>query len=210
MYKIKEIFRSIQGEGYNTGKESVFIRFSGCNLWNGRKTDREKAICNFCDTDFVGINGKNGGIYKINDLIETVDRIWESSFTLQKKNVILTGGEPLLQVDEKLVKYLKRRKYKVAVETNGTISSKIDFDWVCVSPKNQNNWLMKEGDELKVIYPQNNFNLCNLLKLNFKHFFLQPKDDKFSQINLKKTIQYCMLNKKWLPSIQLHKVIGVE
>ncbi len=210
MYRVKEIFRSIQGEGFNAGKESVFIRFSGCNLWNGRKIDREKSVCNFCDTDFVGINGKNGGVYEIESLIETVDRVWKSSFTLERKNVILTGGEPLLQVDDKLVNYLKRRKYNVAVETNGTISSNIDFDWVCVSPKTPDNWLLKEGDELKIIYPQNKFNLHTLLKLKFKHFFLQPKDDNLSRINLKKTIEYCMLNKKWLLSLQLHKAIGVE
>ena len=123
MYKVKEIFKSIQGEGYNSGKDSVFVRFSGCNLWNGKIKDKEKAVCNFCDTDFVGTNGKNGGVYRLKELVEIIDKVWDSSFSIEKKFVVLTGGEPLLQVDEKLVRTLKDFKYNVALETNGTINN---------------------------------------------------------------------------------------
>ena len=210
MYKVKEIFKSIQGEGYNSGKDSVFVRFAGCNLWNGKIKDKEKAVCNFCDTDFVGTNGKNGGVYRLKELVEIIDKVWHSSFSIEKKFVVLTGGEPLLQVDEKLVRSLKNIKYDVALETNGTINTMIDFDWICVSPKDPNNWKLKRRDELKVIYPQNKFNLKHLLKLNFKHFFLQPKDDKFTRLNLDKTLNYCKHNKKWVPSFQFHKIIGME
>ena len=210
MYKVKEIFKSIQGEGYNSGKDSVFVRFAGCNLWNGKIEDKEKAVCNFCDTDFVGTNGKNGGVYRLKELVEIIDKVWDSSFSIEKKFVVLTGGEPLLQVDEKLVRTLKDFKYNVALETNGTINTMIDFDWICVSPKDPKNWKLKRGDELKVVYPQNKFNLKRLLKLNFKHFFLQPKDDKFTRLNLDKTLNYCKYNKKWFPSFQLHKIKGME
>ncbi len=210
MYKIKEIFRSIQGEGYNTGKQSVFVRFSGCNLWNGKLEDRYKAICNFCDTDFIGTNGINGGIYSAQDLVKTVERIWKSSFSLEEKFIILTGGEPLLQVDQKLVNLFKQKNFQVALETNGSIETNISFDWVCVSPKHPDNWLLKSGDELKVIYPQDRFNLKKLVRLDFKYFFLQPKYDKLLKVNFNKTIEYCKINRKWLPSIQLHKAIGIQ
>lgn len=210
MYKVKEIFRSIQGEGFNTGRESVFVRFTGCNLWNGIKYKREKAICNFCDTDFLGTNGKNGGTYNAEQLVNEIERVWKLSFSLKQKNVILTGGEPLLQVDKKLVAILKEKKFHISVETNGTIKSHLNFDWVCVSPKDPKNWALKNGDELKIIYPQNKFILKDLLTLNFRYFFLQPKEDKFVKVNLNKTLQYCALNKNWSLSLQLHKIIGVQ
>ena len=168
------------------------------------------AVCDFCDTDFVGVDGKNGGEYNLYNLVEMVERVWKSSFSIQKKNVILTGGEPLLQVDKDLVNLLKNRKYEVAVETNGSISTKLDFDWICVSPKDPYNWRQKAGDELKIIFPQNKFNLKELEKLNFKYFFLQPKDDKFTKLNLNKTVDFCKLNRKWIPSLQLHKSFGIK
>ena len=210
MYKVKEIFRSIQGEGFNTGKESVFIRFSGCNFWNGRVEDRFEAKCNFCDTDFVGVNGKNGGNYSLKELIEVVERVWDLSFSLKKKNVILTGGEPLLQVDKKLLDFLKKKNFTVAVETNGSIKTDLDFDWICVSPKDPDHWNQKKGHELKIIYPQDKFNLKEIVNLDFKYFFLQPKDDSLMKLNLNKTIDYCNLNRKWIPSFQFHKAIGIQ
>lgn len=210
MYKVKEIFRSIQGEGFNTGRESVFVRFTGCNLWNGLENQRKNAICDFCDTDFVGTNGTNGGTYNAEELVREIERVWKLSFTLKQKNVILTGGEPLLQVDHQLVEILKAKKFHISVETNGTIKSNLNFDWVCVSPKDPKNWVLKNGDELKVIYPQNKFILTDLLKLDFKYFFLQPKEDRFIKLNLNKTLQYCALHKDWLLSLQLHKIIGVQ
>ena len=210
MYNVKEIFRSIQGEGHKTGKESVFIRFTGCNLWNGKVENRLKAVCDFCDTDFIGIDGENGGKYNLYDLVEKVEKVWESSFTLKNKYVILTGGEPLLQVDHALVNLLKKKKYTVALETNGSIATDINFDWICVSPKDPNYWKQKKGDELKIIFPQYKFNLKELLKLDFKYFFLQPKYDKFNKLNLNKTIDYCKLNSQWMLSLQLHKSFGMK
>jgi len=210
MYKVKEIFRSIQGEGFNTGRESVFVRFTGCNLWNGIKHDRKDAICDFCDTDFVGTNGKNGGTFSAEQLVNEVDRVWKLSFSLKQKNVILTGGEPLLQVDQKLVEILKAKNFHISLETNGTIKPNLNFDWVCVSPKDPKNWVLKNGDELKIIYPQNKFILKDLLELDFRYFFLQPKEDKFNKLNLNKTMQYCALNKRWSLSLQFHKMIGVQ
>ena len=210
MYKIKEIFKSIQGEGYNSGKTSVFVRFTGCNLWNGKNKDKKNAVCNFCDTDFIGTDGKNGGIYNIEKLVDTIEKVWNSTFSLQDKFVILTGGEPLLQVDDRLVKNLQRKNFMVAVETNGTINTMINFDWVCVSPKDPRNWKLKKGDELKIIYPQRIFDLKKLLRFNFKYFFLQPKYDNFTRINLNKTLNYCKRNREWFPSLQLHKIIRID
>ena len=210
MYKIKEIFKSIQGEGYNSGKTSVFVRFTGCNLWNGKNKDKKNAVCNFCDTDFIGTDGKNGGIYNIEKLVDTIEKVWNSTFSLQDKFVILTGGEPLLQVDDRLVKNLQRKNFMVAVETNGTINTMINFDWICVSPKDPRNWKLKKGDELKIIYPQRIFDLNKLLRFKFKYFFLQPKYDNFTRINLTKTLNYCKRNREWFPSLQLHKIIRID
>ena len=210
MYKIKEIFNSIQGEGFNTGKKSVFVRFSGCNLWNGNFETKKNSICNFCDTDFKGTNGKNGGKYKLEDLIKKVVKVWEASFSFTERFVILTGGEPLLQVDQNLLNALKEKKFKIAIETNGTIDTKLKFDWVCVSPKENAIWKLKKGDELKIVFPQNKFDLKNITKLDFKYFFLQPMRNEKSQINIIKTIQYCKTHKPWFPSFQIHKSLGVS
>ena len=157
MFKIKEIFKSIQGEGFLTGSPAVFVRFSGCNLWNGMSINKSNAICNFCDTDFVGIDGPNGGNYNLSELLKKIDKVWNLNNSLTRKFVILTGGEPMLQVTNQLVEHLKKQGYFVAIETNGTIDSNINFDWVCVSPKNLNLWKLLKGDELKVIYPQHKF-----------------------------------------------------
>ena len=210
MYFVKEIFKSIQGEGFYSGRPATFIRFTGCNLWNGKITSRSNAACSFCDTDFVGTDGLNGGEYNANQLIKKVKESWNSSFYPTKKFVVLTGGEPLLQADQLLVNKLKESGFKVAVETNGTVESSINFDWVCVSPKENSSWKLKKGDEVKIVYPQYKFNLNKILKLDFKYFFLQPKDDSLKKLNLNKTIDYCNLNKKWIPSFQFHKAIGIQ
>ena len=209
-YKVKEIFSSIQGEGFNSGKKCVFVRFSGCNLWNGNLDSRNKAICNFCDTDFIGINGKNGGIYFLDELVNKIEKIWRLSLNFNEKFVVLTGGEPLLQVDQRLVKSLKDLNFRVAIETNGTIDTKIKFDWVCVSPKENAKWNLKKGDELKIIFPQNKFNLKEIKKYDFKYFFLQPMYNDKIRLNIFKTIQYCMSHKPWFPSFQIHKSLGVN
>tara|TARA_Y100000991_G_C21938616_1_gene334192 strand:+ start:16 stop:663 length:648 start_codon:yes stop_codon:yes gene_type:complete len=210
MYKVKEIFRSIQGEGFHSGKNAVFIRFSGCNLWNGIEKFRKKAICNFCDTDFVGVDGENGGEYKLDDLIKKTLEIWGRTKSHHKKFVVLTGGEPLLQVDKQLIRELKKKNFYIAVETNGTIRTKLKFDWIVVSPKQNATWNLKNGDELKVVYPQNKINLKKALNLKFKYFFLQPMANEFKQLNIIKTIDYCKSHKPWFPSFQIHKSLGIS
>ena len=210
MYKVKEIFRSIQGEGFHSGKTAIFIRFSGCNLWNGIEKFRKKAICNFCDTDFVGTNGQNGGEYKLEDLIKKTLEIWGKGNLYHEKFVVLTGGEPLLQVNKQLIKELKKKNFYIALETNGTIKTKLKFDWVVVSPKENASWNLKNGDELKVVYPQNKINLKKALDLKFKYFFLQPMANEFKQLNIIKTINYCKSHKPWFPSFQIHKSLGVS
>ena len=210
IFKIKEIFKSIQGEGFLTGSPAVFVRFSGCNLWNGMSVNKSNAICNFCDTDFVGIDGQNGGNYNLSELLKKIDKVWNLNNSLTRKFVILTGGEPMLQVTNQLVEHLKKQGYFVAIETNGTIESNINFDWVCVSPKNLNLWKLLKGDELKVIYPQYKFDLNSLKKLSFKYFFLQPMDGNKKQTNIWNTINYCKSHKPWFPSFQLHKSLNIS
>lgn len=210
MFFIKEIFKSIQGEGFFSGKSAVFVRFTGCNLWNGLVKDRENALCQFCDTDFLGTNGQNGGYYSLNDLLNKIDKIWNQKKLINNKFIVLTGGEPMLQVNKKLVESLKKRGYFVSVETNGTIQFDIDFDWVCVSPKQRTKWKVISGDELKVIFPQQAFDLNMLKKLNFKYFFLQPMDNNKKQINIWNTINYCKSHKPWFPSFQLHKSLNIS
>ena len=210
MYRVKEIFQSIQGEGFFSGKKAIFVRFSGCNLWNGEKKDRFKAICKFCDTDFLGVNGINGGVYNLRDLISKVLVMWNSVFSLEKKFIVLTGGEPLLQVDLALIKELKKKNFFIAIETNGTIDTRLKFDWLTVSPKENSKWILKKGDELKIVYPQTKLDLRNALKLNFQYFFLQPKNDQNFRINFVKTINYCKSHRPWFPSLQLHKSLGIN
>lgn len=210
MYYIKEIFKSIQGEGYNVGKPAVFIRFSGCNLWNGRVNEKKNAICKFCDTDFLGLNGVNGGKYDISQLVKKVNLIWENSLSFSEKFVVLTGGEPMLQVNKTLIQKLKESGFRVAIETNGTFEINFHIDWICVSPKENSLFKLKSGDELKVIFPQPKLDLNYLKKLNFKFFFLQPMDGSKKQINTWNVINYCSSHKPWFPSIQLHKTIGIN
>lgn len=212
MLHVKEIFKSIQGEGYYSGKIAVFVRFTGCNLWNGKIEDRQKSICNFCDTDFVGTNGSNGGIYDEKNLVDKIDLVWnQQKINYEKKFVVLTGGEPMLQVTCRLVDLLKKKGYFVALETNGTINNtKINFDWVCVSPKKLFNWLLKEGDEIKIVFPQPYFNLNIIKKMKFKYFLLQPMDGPKKQVNIWNTLNYCKSHKPWFPSFQIHKCLNIR
>jgi len=210
MYKVKEIFKSIQGEGFFSGKDALFLRFSGCNLWNGIIENKKNSICNFCDTDFRGVDGPNGGKYSLDDLIFEIEKIWDSKFSIGKRFIVLTGGEPLLQVNNKLLQALKKKKFFVAIETNGTIQTNLKFDWIAVSPKENAKWKLKKGDELKIVYPQYKFDLNEALKLKFKYFFLQPKEDLIKQTNILKTINYCRSHKPWFPSFQIHKALGIS
>ena len=193
MYKVKEIFKSIQGEGFHSGKTAVFIRFSGCNLWNGIEKFRKRAMCNFCDTDFVGVDGQNGGEYKLEDLIKKTLELWGKNKSYHEKFIVLTGGEPLLQVDSQLIKELKKKNFYIALETNGTIKTKLKFDWVVVSPKENASWNLKKALDLK-----------------FKYFFLQPMANEFKQLNIIKTLNYCRSHKPWFPSFQIHKSLGTS
>ena len=210
MYKVKEIFKSIQGEGFYSGMTAVFVRFSGCNLWSGKKSDKNKAICKFCDTDFFGTNGKNGGIYSLDKLIKKINNVWNYNHSSQKKFIVLTGGEPLLQTNHSLLEELHNEKFFVSVETNGTIKTNLNFDWITVSPKENAKWRQRSGNELKLVYPQTKFDLKKIVKLNFNYFFLQPKEDFNTRINIYKTINYCKAHKPWFPSFQIHKSLGIN
>ena len=207
-YNVKEIFYSIQGEGYHTGRPAIFCRFSGCNLWNGLEKDREVAKCNFCDTDFVGTNGDGGNKFLNEvDLAKEIVSYWPNS---SKPFVVLTGGEPMLQVDIKLIKGLKKYKCEIAIETNGTISVPKEIDWICVSPKAGNPLIQVYGDELKLVYPQKNIAPDVYEKYTFKNFSLQPMDGELKVHNTQLALEYCKNNPKWKISLQTHKIIGVR
>ena len=207
MYKIKEIFLTKQGEGYHTGRKSVFIRFSGCNLWSGLEKDRHKAICNWCDTDFIGTDGINGGNYSLNEVIKIVCELWPINND-EKPFVVCTGGEPLLQLDQFLVDEIHKNGFEIAIETNGTCLPPDKIDWICVSPKNNTNLIIKNGDELKFVYPQSNFEPQQFENFNFNHFFIQPMDGINYNKNIKMSKKFIEKNPKWKLSLQTHKILG--
>lgn len=207
-YKIKEIYFTLQGEGAHTGRAAVFCRFTGCNLWSGREEDREKAICQFCDTDFWGTDGENGGKYSASELAEKVISLWAKNGS-GKPYVVCTGGEPLLQLDEILVKAFHKANLEVAIETNGTIEVPNGIDWVCVSPKANTEIIVKKGNELKLVYPQIGAMPHQFERFNFDHFYIQPMDGNLSKENTQKSIQFCLENPKWRLSLQTHKLIGI-
>ena len=207
MYKIKEIFLTKQGEGYHTGKKSIFIRFSGCNLWNGLEHDRNKAICNWCDTDFVGTDGINGGTYTIDKIINKIWDLWPKNFK-EKPFLVCTGGEPLLQLDQVFVDEMHINGFKIAIETNGTCHPPNNIDWICVSPKSNTNLVIKEGDELKFVYPQVGFEPQQFEKFNFNHFFIQPMDGNNYKENKIKSKDFVKNNRQWKISLQTHKILG--
>jgi len=207
VYKIKEIFLTKQGEGYHTGRKSVFIRFSGCNLWSGIEKDRDKAICNWCDTDFVGTNGLNGGKYSIDQIIQLVWDLWPANI-LDAPYIVCTGGEPLLQLDQFFVDEMHRNGFEIAIETNGTCIPPNKIDWICVSPKNNADLVLKTGDELKLVYPQSNFSPQQFEKFNFNHFFIQPMDGTHYDKNEKMSKEFIKKNPHWKLSLQTHKILG--
>ena len=218
-YTVKEIFYTLQGEGAQTGRAAVFCRFSGCNLWSGREEDRSRAVCQFCDTDFVG-TGPDGGRFKTaKELAEAIDRCWggghlaahsSGSLADPKKYVVCTGGEPLLQVDENLIDELHERGFEVAVETNGTRPAPASLDWVCVSPKAGAPLIQTSGSELKLVYPQADAPPEKFDQLSFRHFFLQPMDGPETQLNTERAIDYCLRHPRWRLSIQTHKLVGLR
>ena len=207
-YRIKEIYFTQQGEGSNTGRDFVFVRFSGCNLWSGKEKNRKSAICQFCDTDFYGTDGINGGIYSATQLIEKIKSLWVSRD--DNIAVVLTGGEPLLQVDDELVAALKQEQIYIAVETNGTLDAPDHIDWICMSPKANTEIKLKKGNEIKVIFPQESLDPEKFSLFDFSEFYLQPMDSNKYQENLNATITYCQKNPKWKLSLQTHKILGIR
>ena len=209
-YAVKEIFYTIQGEGANLGRAAVFCRFAGCNLWSGREQDRADAICQFCDTDFVGTEGPDGGKFATADaLAEAIAQAWAPGGD-SHRFVVLTGGEPLLQVDAALVDALHQRHFVIAVESNGTIAPPAGIDWLCVSPKAGAPLAVSGGDELKLVYPQVGLSPSDFEQLQFKHFFLQPMDSPHKADNTRQVLAYCQSHPQWRVALQVHKMIGVR
>ncbi len=213
-YSVKEIFYTLQGEGAQAGRPAVFCRFAGCNLWSGRESDRASAICRFCDTDFVGSDGPDGGRFaSAEDLATAVDAAWTgkgNAGAKSEKFIVCTGGEPLLQLDKALIRALHTRGFEIAVETNGTILAPEGIDWICVSPKAGSDLVQVRGDELKFVFPQCGFNPEQLKNLEFRHFFLQPMDGPERDVNTQLAIRYCLEHPQWRLSVQTHKLIGIR
>ncbi len=208
-YAVKEIFLTLQGEGAHAGRAAVFCRFAGCNLWSGREADRESAVCRFCDTDFVGTDGTLGGRYDSADaLADTIAAQWTG--TDANRYVVLTGGEPLLQVDQPLIEALHRRGFEIGVETNGTILPPDGLDWICVSPKAASELVLKRGHELKLVYPQAEAQPEAFEGLAFERFSLQPMDGPDVAENTARAIDYCLRHPQWRLSVQTHKTLGIR
>ena len=206
-YSVKEIFYTLQGEGAHVGRPAVFCRFAGCNLWSGREEDRGHAVCQFCDTDFVGADA--GQFVTAESLAGAVAASWPSAAG-GRPYVVCTGGEPLLQLDEALCAAFHRRGFEVGVETNGTQPRPAGIDWLCVSPKARAPLLITAGDELKVVYPQSGAAPEDYAGLDFRHFFLQPMDGPHRQANSQAAIAFCLQNPQWRLSLQMHKVVGLR
>lgn len=207
-YKVKEIYYTLQGEGAHTGRPAVFCRFSGCNLWSGREEDRHKAICQFCDTDFWGTDGVEGGRYSASELAEKVASLWPANQS-GKPYVVCTGGEPLLQLDEKLITAFHDCDFEVAVETNGTIEAPKGIDWICMSPKANTEIIIQKGHELKLVFPQTGAEPSKYEGLDFDNFFLQPMDSPEKEKNTALTLAYCLEHPKWRLSLQTHKLLDI-
>jgi 7-carboxy-7-deazaguanine synthase (Cx14CxxC type) len=209
-YTVKEIYLTLQGEGANTGRPAVLCRFAGCNLWSGREADRSEARCRFCDTDFVGTDGPNGGSFAAAaDLAAAVARVWDGRVGTTPF-VVCTGGEPLLQLDRPLIAALHGAGFEVAVETNGTVAAPEGLDWICVSPKAGADLVQRKGDELKLVYPQPGAEPGLFEGLDFRHFFLQPMDGPDRAANTRAAIDFCLANPRWRVSLQMHKVLGLR
>lgn len=206
-YAVKEMFYTLQGEGLRAGRPAVFLRFAGCNLWSGREADRAQAICTFCDTDFVGMDGEGGGRFENADaLADAILKSWPGGGA---PYVVCTGGEPLLQIDEPLIAALHARGFEIAVETNGTIAAPPGIDWICVSPKAEAVLAQTSGDELKLVFPQADAPPERFEGLAFQHFLLQPMDGPARDDNTGRAAAYCMAHPQWRLSLQTHKMIGI-
>ncbi|HDZ74226.1 MAG TPA: 7-carboxy-7-deazaguanine synthase [Aurantimonas coralicida] len=209
-YSVKEIFYTLQGEGRNAGRAAVFCRFAGCNLWSGREIDRAKAICQFCDTDFIGTNGTGGGKFTgARALAAAIAATWEGE-TVPGRLVVLTGGEPLLQIDGALVSALHAEGFEIAVETNGTLRAPEDIDWICVSPKSGAPLVQTSGQELKLVYPQAGAEPERFADLDFDTFLLQPMDGPEREANTAAALAYCLAHPRWRLTLQTHKLLGIR
>jgi 7-carboxy-7-deazaguanine synthase (Cx14CxxC type) len=203
------MFYTLQGEGAHAGRPAVFCRFSGCNLWTGREQDRASAVCQFCDTDFVGTNGEGGGKFAdAAQLAQAIDALWPAGFE-SSKYVVFTGGEPLLQLDAALIEAMHARRFTIAIETNGTLPVPPGVDWVCVSPKMGSTLAVRKGNEIKVVIPQLGQSLAAYEDLDFEHFFVQPMDGPLAERNTRLAIDTCRRNPKWKLSLQTHKLLQI-
>lgn len=202
------MYYTLQGEGFHSGRAAVFCRFAGCNLWSGREEDRNDAVCKFCDTDFWGTDGVNGGSYTKEELVNKIISLAPKSDT--NVFVVCTGGEPALQLDDDLIEEMNEADIDIAIETNGTKPLPIGIDWICVSPKADAELIITNGDELKLVYPQKENQPEDFEEMDFKHFYLQPLDDANKDQNTKLCIEYCLANPKWKLSMQTHKVLGID
>jgi 7-carboxy-7-deazaguanine synthase len=209
-YSVKEIYYTLQGEGANVGRAAVFCRFAGCNLWSGREQDRSEAVCQFCDTDFVGTDGPGGGKFATaSQLARAVASVWPAEHPSDRRFVVCTGGEPLLQLDRPLLAALHAEGFQVAVETNGTVPPPAGIDWLCVSPKAEAALAVAEGDELKLVFPQEGAEPERFEQLRFRHFFLQPMDGPSRESNTERALRYCLSHPRWRLSLQTHKLLGI-
>ena len=208
-YSIKEIFYTLQGEGAHAGRPAVFCRFSGCNLWTGREGDRASAVCQFCDTDFVGTDGEGGGKFKTPaELAATIDALWPATYPASKY-VVFTGGEPLLQLDTALIDAMHAVGFTIAIETNGTLPVPEGVDWICVSPKMGSTLVVTKGSEIKVVIPQTGQDLAAYEQLDFENFYVQAMDGPLAEFNTKLAIDTCKRNPKWKLSLQTHKLLQI-
>lgn len=205
-YAVKEIFLTLQGEGMQAGRRAVFLRLAGCNLWSGRERDRDRAQCRFCDTDFVGTDGQNGGRYEAEGLARLASRLWGEG---ERPLVVVTGGEPMLQLDGALVDALHCAGFEIAAETNGTLPAAAGVDWICVSPKAGTEVVQRSGDELKLVWPQDGIDPEALLDWDFRHFIIQPLDGAERERSLAAAIDYVMAHPRWRLGLQAHKLIGM-
>ena len=206
-YAVKEIFLTLQGEGMQAGRRAVFLRFAGCNLWTGREEDRAAAICNFCDTDFVGMDGEYGGRYEAGTLAARVSDLWQEG---ERPLVVITGGEPMLQLDGALIAALHARGFEIAVETNGTLPAPAGIDWLCVSPKAGTEVVQRSGDELKLVWPQPGIDPGPLLEWDFRHFLIQPMDCAEAEPARRAAMDYVTAHPRWRLSLQTHKLLGIR
>lgn len=212
-YSVKEIYYTLQGEGAHAGRPAVFLRFAGCNLWSGREEHRLDAVCKFCDTQFVGVDGPGGGKFETADeLAAAITKHWPTDRAESAPYVVCTGGEPLLQLDDAAITAIHAAGFEIGVESNGTIAAPGGIDWLCVSPKANAELLQKSGDELKLVYPQveEEAQPERFMGMDFKHFFLQPMDSEDAANNTQQAIQYCLQNPHWKLSLQTHKFLGID